>query len=626
VFCATIDPHDSNTVWVGTQFTAQIYRSTDGGESWHRRDDGIIPISGEHSVRGITVDPNNQNIVYAGLEEGVPTTDGISRSMGEVYKSVNAGATWERIWHGDNLARYIWVDPRNSERLYVSTGIFDRNAANSDSIGEGGGVGILRSDNWGVTWTVLDTTRGLGGLFCPSLFMHPENPDVLLAAISGVEGGAPAPGAYVSRDGGDAWSLSYPMGSAEVVEIAPSDTSVWYVAAKDVICRSDNAGQTWFEYPMRTANRGSGTPIDLQVDPRNPFRLFVNTYNGGNMVSIDGGESWVDASSGYTGAAIRSVGVSPDDDLKVLAGANITTWISDDGGSTWRGNGVVGAALRIVSYTTGDSTITLAAGGFDDGGVYRRSNFGANWDSIQVVDLDAFEQGAGVPPETRYGAQALVVALSNPQKVYLGYSERAALLQSWGEYQQTSPGLFRSMDGGINWTQVDSLPFANASIMNIAVDPADESILYATTMAGVYRSTTGGDSWDHLHSLETVVFQYALCRKSPGRGVRQRRRWLDLDGGRDRDGPERGDHRSVARPQPVRPHLRQHPGIRDLCVHRQCPDLAEPEQWLPGGDSGRAAGAQRGWFCAVCRHRSRGCVPVGHRWRLGLDSTSEPDS
>ena len=28
IFCATVDPHDSSTIWVGTQFTGHIYRST----------------------------------------------------------------------------------------------------------------------------------------------------------------------------------------------------------------------------------------------------------------------------------------------------------------------------------------------------------------------------------------------------------------------------------------------------------------------------------------------------------------------------------------------------------------------------------------------------------------------
>ncbi|MHC4610031.1 MAG: WD40/YVTN/BNR-like repeat-containing protein [Planctomycetota bacterium] len=513
VFCATVDPHDPNTVWIGTQFTAQIYRSTNGGQSWHRRDSGIIPVPGEHSVRGITVDPSDPNTVYAGLEEPLASSDGISRTKGEVYKSTDAGLSWNRIWHGQNLARYIWVDPQDSQRLYVSTGIFDRNAANSDSIGEGGSVGILRSTTGGTTWTVLDSSNGLGGTVCPSLFMNPHNSKTLLAAISGQEGVIQQAGAFVTRDGGDTWQLSYPMGTAEAVEIAESDTTVWYVASVNLICRSDDAGGTWNEYPMETAHRGAGTPIDLQVDPINPYRVFVNSYGGGNMMSIDGGETWVDASRGYTGAAILGIAASPLYDRDVLAGANNATWLSDDGGETWRGTGIPGSvssgAVRIVSHKIGPSSAyTLATGGFDDGNVYRSTNFGMHWESSLVIDLEAFEQGAGVPPETRYGARAFAVAPSNTQKVYVGYSERSAVLFSWGEYQGTSPGFFRSFDGGVTWAQVQNVPFDTVSVLTLAVHPFDEGIIYASSMNGVYRSVTGGDSWEHLDSLETVVPLY----------------------------------------------------------------------------------------------------------------------
>ena len=77
VFCATIDPHNYQTIWIGTQLNAQIYWSRNGGQTWERRDNGIIPVNSEHSVRGITVDPVDSNVVYVGLEEVVTIGEGI---------------------------------------------------------------------------------------------------------------------------------------------------------------------------------------------------------------------------------------------------------------------------------------------------------------------------------------------------------------------------------------------------------------------------------------------------------------------------------------------------------------------------------------------------------------------
>ena len=190
-FSVTIDPHDYNTIWGGLQLSGHIYRSTNGGQTWEQRDNGLLFEDCLRSVRGITVDPSDPQVVYAGVEVG--STCWLHQTVshrqelvrGEVYKSTDAGQNWRLIWQGDNLARYIWVDPRNSNRIYVSTGLFDRDAANSDIFnGVWGGVGILRSDDGGQTWIVLDQTNGLGGLYVPSLFMHPEDPDTLLAAVT----------------------------------------------------------------------------------------------------------------------------------------------------------------------------------------------------------------------------------------------------------------------------------------------------------------------------------------------------------------------------------------------------------------------------------------------------------
>jgi hypothetical protein len=67
-FCLTIDPNDYDTVWAGMQSAGQIYRSTDGGRTWERRDEGIVEGQGL-SFRGITVEPGNSDVVYAAGEK-----------------------------------------------------------------------------------------------------------------------------------------------------------------------------------------------------------------------------------------------------------------------------------------------------------------------------------------------------------------------------------------------------------------------------------------------------------------------------------------------------------------------------------------------------------------------------
>ena len=62
-----------------------IYKSTDGGLSWWPKNNGLPTDSlGTYSVHSIAVDPQNNQIVYAGTFSGL-------------YKSTNGGESWTRI-------------------------------------------------------------------------------------------------------------------------------------------------------------------------------------------------------------------------------------------------------------------------------------------------------------------------------------------------------------------------------------------------------------------------------------------------------------------------------------------------------------------------------------------------
>jgi photosystem II stability/assembly factor-like uncharacterized protein len=501
IFCATIDPHDHDTVWIGTQVSGHLYRSLDGGQSWETRDDGINHDA--RSLRGITFDPNDPDIVYVGLEVEAGQwqrehPEATAQMVGgEVYKSTDAGQHWTRIWQGPNVARYVWVNPRNSNRVYVSTGIFDRTPANSDhSAGDPGGVGVLRSDDAGQTWTELNENHGLGGRIIPSLFMHPSDPDILLAAVFGSNINN---GVYVTRDGGDTWeqSLDYALGMHNV-EIATSDPDIWYAATENAAFRSDDAGQTWEQYHLATADRDAGMPIDLQVDPRDPYRIFVNNYGGSNFVSTDGAATWTDASRGYTGAQVN-VFMRPDD--QVVAEAQTGIFDGKDGGLTWVG-------LKLVDEqapATDPSLHVLLPHG---GEVLHSTDGGETWSATPVVNLRTeFEAGR---IERDLVASRLAVAPSDPQMVYLAFLDGLCGTGSSGACFDPMPGFFRSSDGGYTWEEVPAGPFEDAATLGIAVHPQDSLKLFAATSSGLYFSDDGGDAWQLNRNLTDVAADVAI--------------------------------------------------------------------------------------------------------------------
>ena len=135
-YCVTIDPNNPDVLWVGMQNSNDVYRSADAGASWEKRRNGIVETIGSFTVRGITVQPGNSNVVYIAGEINPRNGAGPQGIFGDlvrgvVYKSSDGGQNWAAVWRGDNLARYVIVDPTNANTVYVSTGIFDRDAANA---------------------------------------------------------------------------------------------------------------------------------------------------------------------------------------------------------------------------------------------------------------------------------------------------------------------------------------------------------------------------------------------------------------------------------------------------------------------------------------------------------------
>jgi photosystem II stability/assembly factor-like uncharacterized protein len=348
VFCLTIDPNNYDIVWAGLQWSGLLYRSADGGRTWEKRSGGILEGQGL-SFRGITVEPGNSSVVYAAGEIGPEKWAGhpvkglsFDLTKGVLYKSTDAGQHWAAIWRGDNLARYIWIDPTNVKTLYLSTGIFDREAANSDPRSKRpGGVGILKSTDGGKTWRGIND--GLRNLYVGSLFMHPANPNILLAG-AGNNSYREGSGVYLTTDGGTHWKLVLDTVDDGVtsVEFARSDPRIAYAGGQRTLAVSTDGGHTWERWERITERWGPlgiapGFPIDFQVDPRDAQRIFANNYGGGNFLSKDGGETWISASTGYTGADLRSLSVHPDFPAIVYVNGRSGPFVSLDGGGTWQG-------------------------------------------------------------------------------------------------------------------------------------------------------------------------------------------------------------------------------------------------------------------------------------------------
>ena len=300
-------------------------------------------------------------------------------------------------------------------------------------------------------------------------------------------------GVYVTHDGGD-WSVKvldadFQGAGMDAGEISTANPNIWYAAAENRIYRSDDAGRTWQRFALETPDRVGGLPIDLQVDPRDSLRIFQNAYGGGNMVSTDGGETWQDASQGYSGARIDYLTVSPTSSATVFASA----FRSDDGGETW--SGLINNARAHLIHQGPEGSYFLVADAY--GGVHRSTDGGETWESLAAADTGGQPQ---IP--------SLALAPSDPQTVYLGYVHyHCTLGRAGGVYRECfdpMPGLFRSRDGGRTWEQINA-PYEGASVTEIAVDPHNSQQIYVGTARGLYVSQDEGLTWEHVEAVDQVA-------------------------------------------------------------------------------------------------------------------------
>ena len=493
VFCLTIDPHDPDVIWVGTQFMGGLFKSSDGGKTWTRKTNGIT-IQDGLTFRGITIDPVDPQTIYAAGEISSWSWSGQERmgrefdlTQGIVYKSNNGGESWNQIWRGDNLARYIWVNPEDNQTLYVSTGIFDREAANSDPIsGKPGGVGVLKSTDGGLTWR--QANNGLKNLYVGTLFMHPEDPEILLAGTGNNQYFMDM-GIYLSTDGAESWTQVYSDININSVEISLTDPRIAYAGGDPGLLLSEDGGQTWSFITEGENGWGSpgvraGFPIDFQVDPRDSQRIFANNYGGGNFLSEDGGQTWGVASTGYTGAQVRSLDVHPAQSGLVYAAARSGIFRSLDGGSTWTGIGdrdFYALEWNAVAVNPANTNSILAATNYWSV-LGHSSNAGASWQPVLELGPNR-------------GIRDLVFSAADPNQVFAATGG----FISAGVFDPGTPGkgVYRSLDGGMTWEQATKGQFADAHITEIAVARHDSQIVYAATSNhGVIRSLDGGESWE----------------------------------------------------------------------------------------------------------------------------------
>lgn len=535
VFSLTIDPIHPEILWAGVTGTRGLYKSTDGGQSWVRKDHGIQ----DHpnmEMRGITVDPFDSNIVYCGGNylADEKTLD----QRGFIYKSIDGGENWTLLIEPEALVRWIIVDPTDRNIVYASTGIFDRFAVKP--------TGVLKSTDAGKIWAPIN--NGFTSLAVAALAMHPKDHLTLIAGTGKASSFTDEPneihgGIFITHDGGQNWRQVDPIlanGEQEIrfsaVAYAPSDPNIVYADAGHEFLRSQDGGETWKRYfvgPNLSSGmlENRGTPIALAVLPSDPNTIFMNAYDGGVFVSKDGGKTWQDSSSGYCGSQVWGIAIDPNNPAFVVAASKNGVHVSLDAGSTWHGRISAGWINNIESAAVDPQNRNhLLLGQSIQALLFQSKDGGNTWTPVLgPLGKDGFG--------TRMSIHTITFSPSSPEIVYAATGVET--LSPVGATRETrGPGIYKSTDGGTSWVPVNQgLENTTMNILAVAVHPQNLDIVYIGEMnAGVYKTLDGGKSWHSAGDglLQTEVRVLAIDPQNPETiyaGVEFGGVWKSEDGG-----------------------------------------------------------------------------------------------
>ncbi len=420
----------------------------------------VGPFRGGRSA-AVTGVPNQPNLFYFGA------------TGGGIWKTTDGGRTWGNIsdgFFGGSIGA-ITVSQSDPNVIYVGGG--EKTIRGNVS----SGYGIWKTVDAGKSWQSMGLPLSR---HVPRIAIHPNNPDVVFAAVLGdVYKPTADRGLYKSTDGGKNWrKVLFANEQSGVVDLIMDPTnprilyaSTWRIQRTpyslssggdgSALWKSTDSGETWTEISV---NKGFPSDtlgiIGVTVSPANNQRVWAMVENkdkGGLYRSEDGGNTWSQVNSDRSlrqRAWYYTRLYADTQDVNTVYVLNVRYHKSTDGGKTFEANNAPHGDHHDLWIAPEDPKRMIMG---DDGGAQISYDGGETWSTYHNQPTAQFYR--------------VTTDNSFPYRIYAAQQDNSTVRIS-------------HRTDGYSIGEEDWESTAGGESAHIAVDPEDSDIVYGGSYDG----------------------------------------------------------------------------------------------------------------------------------------------
>ncbi|MCB0481872.1 MAG: glycosyl hydrolase [Flavobacteriales bacterium] len=508
--CVTIDPNNNNVVWVGTgennnqrsvAYGDGVYKSEDGGSTWKN-----MGLKASEHIGMIKIDPRNSNRVFVAAY-GPLWKEGGDRGL---YLTEDGGKTWNKALEvsENNGINEVHFDPRNPDHIYVTA--HQRRRHVWTYISGGPESAIYKSVDGGKTFDKLSNGLPKGDVGRIALAISPQNPDVIYALI---EATPETGGTYKSKDRGASWSKvnKYCSSGNYYVELVCDPHQFDRLYSMDTWTQvSDDGGATWKPIGEKSKHVDNHC---MWIDPNDPEH-YVMGCDGGIYESFDKAKTW-GFKANLPITQFYKVTVDNAEPFYNIAGGTQDNFSLIGPSQTTNAAGIVNSDWVV---TKGGDGFESAIDPKDPNIVYAQSQYGylVRYDkaSGEMVDIKPMHGKNESPYRWNWDAP-LIISPHNNKRLYFAANKVFRSDDQGNTWKTISFDLTRQIDRnklpvmgrvwGMDAIAKNESTTIYGNIVALSESPIQENLLYVGTDDGLLQITQdGGENWKKIESVSGV--------------------------------------------------------------------------------------------------------------------------